>query len=51
MKFLDQASINYGKAIDAKPSEKYFLDPQQRIEIAIVHYKKLESEKSAQAEA
>jgi hypothetical protein len=44
MKYLDQAAINYGKAIDAKPSEKYFLDPQKRIETAIAHYKVLEEE-------
>jgi len=39
MKFLDEAAINYGKAIDAKPAEKYFLEPQKRIETAIAHYK------------
>ena len=39
MKYLDQAAINYGKAIDAKPDEKYFLEPQKRIETAIAHYK------------
>ncbi len=47
MKFLDEAAINYGKAIDAKPSEKYFLGPQRRIETAITHYRKLEQEKNA----
>jgi hypothetical protein len=45
MKFLDEAAINYGKAIDAKPAEKYFLDPQKRIETAIAHYKELEEQK------
>ncbi len=45
MKILDQAAINYGKAIDAKPGEKYFLEPQKRIETAIAHYKELEEEK------
>ncbi len=45
MKYLDQAAINYGKAIDAKPSEKYFLEPQKRIETALAHYKVLEEEK------
>jgi hypothetical protein len=45
MKYFDQAAINYGKAIDAKPSEKYFVDPQKRIETAIAHYKVLEEEK------
>jgi tetratricopeptide (TPR) repeat protein len=44
MKYLDQAAINYGKAIDAKPAEKYFLAPQKRIETAIAHYKQLEQE-------
>jgi len=28
MKFLDEAAINYGKAVDDKPSEKYFLEPR-----------------------
>jgi hypothetical protein len=44
MKYLDQAAINYGKAIDDKPTEKYFLAPQKRIETAIAHYKELEEE-------
>ncbi|HEV2277355.1 MAG TPA: hypothetical protein VGS02_04225 [Acidobacteriaceae bacterium] len=47
MKLLDQAAINYGKAIDAKPDEKYFLEPQKRIETALAHYRKLEEEKNA----
>jgi hypothetical protein len=47
MKYLDQAAINYGKAIDAKPDEKYFLEPQKRIETAIAHYKELDQEKAA----
>jgi hypothetical protein len=44
-KFLDEAAINYGKAIDAKPAEKYFLDPQRRIDTAIAHYKELDEAK------
>jgi tetratricopeptide (TPR) repeat protein len=44
MKYLDQAAINYGKAIDDKQTEKYFLEPQKRIETAISHYKELEEE-------
>jgi tetratricopeptide (TPR) repeat protein len=51
MKYLDQAAINYGKAIDAKPDEKYFLDPQKRIETAIAHYKELDQEQQAAARA
>lgn len=46
MKYLDQAAINYGKAIDAKPSEKYFLEPQKRIETALAHYKELEQQQA-----
>lgn len=50
MKYLDQAAINYGKAIDARPSEKYFVDPQKRIETAISHYKELDLEKTRSAQ-
>ena len=49
MKFLDQASINYGKAIDSNPGEKYFLEPQKRIETALAHYEKLEQQKKKAA--
>lgn len=42
MKYLDEAAIDYGKAIDSRPSEKYFLEPQRRIEDAIAHYRQLE---------
>ncbi len=49
MKYLDQAAINYGKAIDAKPDEKYFVEPQKRIETAIAHYKQLQREKEEEA--
>ena len=45
MKFLDEAAINYGKAIDEKPAEKYFLEPQKRIETAIAHYRELEEQR------
>ena len=44
MKYLDQASINYGKAIDDNPAEKYFVAPQKRIETALAHYEKLQHE-------
>ncbi|MGA2569238.1 MAG: hypothetical protein ABSF23_01850 [Terracidiphilus sp.] len=49
MKYLDQAAINYGKAIDARPDEKYFVWPQKRIETAIAHYKQLQREKEEEA--
>lgn len=45
MKNLDEAAINYGKAVDSKPGEKYFLEPQKRIETAIAHYKELDDQK------
>ncbi len=51
MKFLDEAAIDYGKAIDAKKGEHYFLEPQRRIEEAIAHYKQLADEKEAAAKA
>ncbi|HEY1578237.1 MAG TPA: hypothetical protein VGF82_14300 [Terracidiphilus sp.] len=51
MKFLDESAINYGKAIDSKPGEKYFLDPQKRIETAIAHYKRIEDQENQRAEA
>jgi hypothetical protein len=44
MKYLSQASINYGKAIDSNPAEKYFREPQKRIETALSHYEKLEED-------
>ena len=51
-KFLEQASIYYGKAIDGKPDEKFFVEPQNRIETAVTYYRKLEDrEKDAAAAA
>jgi len=50
-KFLEQAAINYGKAIDAKPDEQLFLEPQNRIETAVAYYKKLEQPQEGTAEA
>jgi hypothetical protein len=45
-KDLQEASVDYGKAIDAKPTEKYFLQPQTRIDTALAHYKVLGDQKS-----
>jgi hypothetical protein len=45
-KDLQEASIDYGKAIDSKPSEKYFLQPQTRIDTALAHYKVLGDQKA-----
>jgi hypothetical protein len=43
-RFLDKASILYNQAIEMKPDEKYFREPQNRIESAILQYKKLEDQ-------
>jgi hypothetical protein len=43
-KFLQNAAINYGKAVDARPEEKYFLEPQKRIETAMNYYRKIGAE-------
>lgn len=40
-RYLEEASIEYGKAIDANPGERYFLEPQNRIQTALEHFKKL----------
>ncbi|MDR3747259.1 MAG: hypothetical protein P4M04_03735 [Acidobacteriota bacterium] len=50
-KNLQDAAINYGKAVDGKPSEKYFLQPQNRIETALVHYKQLQDQNSGTVSA
>jgi hypothetical protein len=46
-KYLDEAAINYGKAVDTNPHEKEFLDAQNRIATAQAHYAKLGSAASA----
>lgn len=46
-KSLQEAAINYGKAVDAKPDEKNFLEPQKRIETAMGYLRKLEAERKA----
>ncbi len=51
MKYLDEAAIDYGKAIDSRPGEHYFLEPQRRIEEAIAHYRLLENQKPPRAGA
>ena len=50
-KYLQEAAIDYGKAIDAKPAEKYFLQPQTRIDTALAHYKTLGDRMTASAQA
>lgn len=43
-KLLEQAAIHYGKAIDAKPDEKYFREPQIRIQTAMAQMGKTQSQ-------
>jgi hypothetical protein len=50
-KFLDKASILYNQAIEMKPDEKYFREPQTRIQQAIVQYRKLENQMAEYAKA
>ena len=47
-KYLQDAAIEYGKAIDSKPTEKMFLEPQNRIDTALAHYKVLSDEAASQ---
>jgi hypothetical protein len=50
VKYLQEASIDYGKAIDAKADEKNFLQPQTRIDTALAHYKTLGDQAAASAQ-
>jgi tetratricopeptide (TPR) repeat protein len=40
-RYFEQAVVQYRKAGEANPDEKYFVEPVNRIEIALEHYKKL----------
>jgi hypothetical protein len=46
LKLLEQAAVYYGKAIDAKPDEKYFREPQVRIQTAIAHAGRTEGQRA-----
>lgn len=39
--YFEKAVIDYRKAGEANPREKYFIEPVNRIEVALEHYKKL----------
>ena len=39
--YFEKAVIDYRKAGEANPHERYFIEPVNRIEIALEHYKKL----------
>jgi len=49
LKYLQESSIDYSRATEAKPSEKYFAGPQKRIETAITRYTKLADYEGARA--
>jgi hypothetical protein len=38
IRYLEEASSDYGKALNDNPGEKYFLEPQNRIKAALAHY-------------
>jgi hypothetical protein len=38
---FEKAVVQYRKAGEANPHEKYFIEPVNRIEIALEHYRKL----------
>src|SRR5271157_2206327 len=42
--YFEQAVIEYRKAGEANPREKYFIEPVNRIEIALEHYKQLSAQ-------
>jgi len=46
-KLLEEASVNYNKALELKPDEKYFREPLARIEQSLAQYKKLSSQLAA----
>jgi len=40
-RYFEQAVMQYRKAGEANPAEKFFIEPVNRIEIALEHYKQL----------
>jgi len=48
---FEKAVIQYRKAGEANPHEKYFIEPVNRIEIALEHYKKLATPAASKAPA
>lgn len=50
-KLLQQASNLYGKALEMKPDEKYFLTPQSRIEASLTAYSELTHQQETLAAA
>jgi len=50
-KYFETAVIDYRKAGEANPREKHFIEPVNRIEVALEHYKKLAATSSVAAKA
>ena len=48
-RYFEQAVMQYRKAGEANPQEKYFIEPVNRIEIALEHYKQLAAPPGAPA--
>ncbi|MGH9939831.1 MAG: hypothetical protein ACREAM_26625 [Blastocatellia bacterium] len=50
-KLLEEAGVNYNKALELKPDEKYFREPLARIEQSLAQYKKLSGQLAAYAQS
>jgi hypothetical protein len=50
-KYFETAVIDYRKAGEANPHEKHFIEPVNRIEVALEHYKKLAATTTVTAKA
>jgi hypothetical protein len=50
-RYFEQAVVQYRKAGESNPHEKYFIEPVNRIEVALEHYKKLSAAAPAPAKA
>ncbi len=49
IKLFEEAGINYNKALELKPDEKYFPSPLKRLQESLAQYKKLASQQAAYA--
>jgi tetratricopeptide (TPR) repeat protein len=50
-RYFEQAVVQYRKAGESNPHEKYFIEPVNRIEVALEHYKKLSTAAPAPTKA
>ncbi|HMY73270.1 MAG TPA: hypothetical protein PLQ88_15760, partial [Blastocatellia bacterium] len=49
IKLFEEAGINYNKALELKPDEKYFPSPLKRLQESLAQYKKLAGQQAAYA--